>query len=122
MVSLARCMAALHIEEIEADGAGLRSFGADAVADRLLCVFRYKAFQLGLGSLVLKMGRPGPQEDRRKLCPSIGALMSIIRTASTRGFGGSTPNRRGGSPLSTQRQNLRSAVTSGVDKADRQGT
>jgi hypothetical protein len=38
------------------------------------------------------------------------ALMSTIRTASMRGFGGSTPNRRGGSPLSTQRQNLRSAV------------
>ena len=37
--------------------------------------------------------------------------MSTIRTASMRGFGGSTPNRRGGSPLSTQRQNFLSAVT-----------
>jgi hypothetical protein len=34
-----------------------------------------------------------------------------IRTASMRGFGGSIPNTRGGSPLSTQRQNFRSAVT-----------
>src|SRR4029077_8787308 len=38
-------------------------------------------------------------------------LISTIRTASMRGFGGSTPNRRGGSPLSTHLQNLRSAVT-----------
>ena len=38
-------------------------------------------------------------------------LISTMRTASIRGFGGSTPNRAGGSPLSTQRQNLRSAVT-----------
>src|SRR5215469_14245274 len=33
-------------------------------------------------------------------------LMSTIRTASIRVFGGSTPKRRGGSPLSTQRQNF----------------
>ena len=39
------------------------------------------------------------------------ALMSTIRTASIRGFGGSTPKTQGGSPLSTQRQNFRSAVT-----------
>ena len=39
------------------------------------------------------------------------ALISTIRTASIGGFGGSTPKRRGGSPLSTQRQKLRSAVT-----------
>ena len=38
-------------------------------------------------------------------------LMSTMRIASIRGFGGSTPNSRGGSPLSTQRQNFRSAVT-----------
>src|ERR1700728_2855917 len=73
MVSLARCMLALHIEEIEADGAGLRSFGPNAVADRLLCVGWHKALQLGLSSLVLEMRRPRPQEDRRKLCPSVGA-------------------------------------------------
>ena len=38
------------------------------------------------------------------------ALISTIRTASIRGRGGSTPKRRGGSPLSTQRQNFFSAV------------
>ena len=39
------------------------------------------------------------------------ALMSTVRTAAIRGRGGSTPNRRGGSPLSTQRQNFFSAVS-----------
>jgi len=38
-------------------------------------------------------------------------LMSTIRIASMRGLGGSAPNRPGGSPFSTQRQNFRSAVT-----------
>ena len=32
-------------------------------------------------------------------------VISTIRTASMRGFGGSTPKRAGGSPFSTQRQN-----------------
>ena len=38
--------------------------------------------------------------------------MSTIRTASSRGRGGSTPNSRGVSPLWTQRQNFFSAVSS----------
>ncbi len=38
--------------------------------------------------------------------------MSTILTASSRGRGGSMPNRRGGSPLWTQRQNFFSAVSS----------
>ena len=38
--------------------------------------------------------------------------MSTIRTASIFGRGGSIPNRRGGSPFSTQRQNFLSAVSS----------
>jgi hypothetical protein len=41
-------------------------------------------------------------------------VISTIRTASIRGFGGSTPNNVGGSPFSTQRQNFRSAVTDQV--------
>ena len=38
-------------------------------------------------------------------------VISTMRTASIRGFGGSTPKRAGDSPLWTQRQNFRSAVT-----------
>ena len=41
---------------------------------------------------------------------ALDELMSTVRTASMRGLGGSTPKRRGGSPLSTQRQNFFSAV------------
>ena len=37
--------------------------------------------------------------------------MSTTRTAAMRGLGGSIPNKRGGSPLSTQRQNFFSAVS-----------
>ena len=37
--------------------------------------------------------------------------MSTTRTASSLGLGGSTPNRAGVSPLSTQRQNFFSAVS-----------
>src|SRR5262245_33361260 len=37
--------------------------------------------------------------------------MSTIRTASIRGRGGSRPNSRGDSPLSTQRQNFFSAAS-----------
>src|SRR6202035_3276571 len=37
--------------------------------------------------------------------------MSTVRAASIRGLGGSTPNRRGASPFSTQRQNFFSAVS-----------
>jgi hypothetical protein len=36
----------------------------------------------------------------------LDALISTIRTAAIRGFGGSTPKRVGGSPFSTQRQNF----------------
>jgi hypothetical protein len=38
-------------------------------------------------------------------------LMSTMRIASIRGLRGPILNNRGGSPLSTQRQNFRSAVT-----------
>src|SRR5215203_7516426 len=39
------------------------------------------------------------------------SLMSTGRTASIRGRGGSTPKRRGGSPVSTERQKDFSAVS-----------
>ena len=43
---------------------------------------------------------------------ALDELMSTMRTASIRGRGGSMPNSRGGSPVSTQRQNFFSAVSS----------
>jgi hypothetical protein len=99
-------MAALLDEEVEAHGAGFRAFGADAVADRLFGILRHKALELGLGLFVFEMIKI-PANSAQALEP----LISTIRTASMRGLGGSTPNRRGGSPLSTQCENFRSAVT-----------
>ncbi len=50
--------------------------------------------------------------DKSRLAhPAFDELISTMRTASMRGFGGSTPNNCGGSPFSTQRQNFLSAVT-----------
>ena len=45
---------------------------------------------------MLEMGIPGADEDIGELGPDIGVLISTTRTASMRGFGGSTPNRAGG--------------------------
>ena len=59
----------------------------------------------------LKQQEDGFQNEAKALQPEFDALMSIIRTASILGLGGSTPNKRGRSPFSTQCQNLRSAVT-----------
>ena len=52
--------------------------------------------------------RPSPS-----FCPSMSgrAMPACSRTASIRGRGGSTPNRRGGWPNETQRQNFFSAVS-----------
>ena len=82
------------------------------MADRLLGILRHQAFELGLGLLVLEERRPGWRKIPANSAQALEALMSTIRTASIRGRGGSTPNRRGGSPLSTQRQNFFSAVIS----------
>jgi hypothetical protein len=70
--SLDRCIAGLHFEEIEADGAGFRALGAQPVPGRLLGVLRYQALQFGLGVLVLQECRTGLAEDRSEFCPSIG--------------------------------------------------
>ena len=78
--------------------------------DGLLGIFRHQTLQFGLGLFVLEISRTGPGKDPGELRPSIGGAHVDDANASIRGFGGSMPNRRGGSPLSTQRQNFRSAV------------
>jgi len=52
-----------------------------------------------------------PRSRKLGATQALEELISTMRIASIRGFGGSAPNRAGGSPLSTQRQNFRSAVT-----------
>ena len=46
--SLDRCMTGLLVQQIEADRAGFRALGADAVASHLLGVLGHQAFQFGL--------------------------------------------------------------------------
>jgi hypothetical protein len=70
--SLDRCIADLHFEEIEADGAGFRTLGAEPMPSRLLGVLRHQAFQFGLGVLVLQEGRPGLAKDGGEFRPGIG--------------------------------------------------
>src|SRR5437868_5320403 len=62
IVSLDRCMAILRREEVEADGAGFRALGADAVADCLFGVLGHQRFQLGLRALMVQKGFPSATE------------------------------------------------------------
>src|SRR6516165_8447942 len=72
IVSLDRCMAALHRENIEADRTGFGALGANPVADRLLGIFRHQALQFGLGSFVLEKGIASRPEHGCELGPCIG--------------------------------------------------
>ena len=64
--------ARLHIQEIEADGAGLRALGANPVADRLLGVLGHQPLELDLGPLMLEEGGAGGAEHASELSPGIG--------------------------------------------------
>ena len=81
------------------------------MADCLLRVLRHEALQFSLGGLVFEKCRVSSSKVPANSAQALDALISTMRTASIRGFGGSTPNRVGRSPLSTQRQNFLSAVT-----------
>src|ERR1700688_2265192 len=70
--SLERCMAGLHVEEIEADGARLRALGPDAVAGRLLGVLGHQTLEFGLGVLVLEKGVSGLAIDPGEFRPGVG--------------------------------------------------
>ena len=65
-------MVALHLQEIEADRAGFRALGPDAVPERLLGVLRHQALEFDLGLLVLEEGRPGRAEHAGEFRPGIG--------------------------------------------------
>src|SRR6266853_6510069 len=70
--SLERCIAGLHFEEIEADGAGFRAFRPDSVSGRLLGVLRHQRLQFGLGVLVLQECRSGLAKHTSEFGPSVG--------------------------------------------------
>src|ERR1700722_19128932 len=71
MHSLDRCMIILHFEEVEADGAGFRALGPDAVTDRLMGILGNKFFEFGLGLFVLGMGRLGARKNTGEFRPRI---------------------------------------------------
>jgi hypothetical protein len=65
-------MATLHRHKIKADGARLRTFGPDPMAQSLFGVFRHQNFQLDLGPLMIEEGGAGRAEQASKLCPRVG--------------------------------------------------
>ena len=81
------------------------------MSERLFGIFRHQSLELCFRALVLEKGPSGRAEVAANSAQELEALMSTIRIAAIRGRDGSTPNRRGGSPLSTQRQNFFSAVS-----------
>jgi hypothetical protein len=69
IVSLDRCMAVLLGGKIEADRAGLRALGANAVPGRLFGVLRHQGLELGLGALMVDKGGAGGAEETGELRP-----------------------------------------------------
>jgi hypothetical protein len=82
--------------------------GAQAVAGGLPSVLRYQLFNVGFGALMFLVCQTGPAVCRGELRPAVEALISTLRTASSRGFGGLTPQHSRGrtSPLTTDGQSL----------------
>src|SRR5262252_1005921 len=72
IASLERCMAGLQFEQIEADGAGFRALGADAMPNRLPGIRGHEALQFDLCVLMLQKCRSSLAKDRGELRPGIG--------------------------------------------------
>src|ERR1700693_3233602 len=72
MVSLERCMAHLHVQEVKADGAGFGPLGSHNVAGCLLGVFRHQCLQFELRALVLQECRSGPAKLPGEFRPGVG--------------------------------------------------
>src|SRR5215469_6875653 len=71
ILSLERCMAALHLLKIKADGTRFGTPGPDAMASRFLGILRHQRFQLDLRTLMLQKGLSGAAEDSSKFRPGI---------------------------------------------------
>src|SRR5713101_5436171 len=72
MVSLERCISGLHVQKVEADSTGFGALGAQAVPGGLLGILRDQLLQLGLGALVLLVGRAGAAVGGGELRPRVG--------------------------------------------------
>src|SRR5712671_27008 len=71
MVSLERCMARLHVHEIEAHRPGLGALGPDPVPDRLLGVLRHDGLKFSFGPFMLEKSRAGGAKYARQIGPCI---------------------------------------------------
>ena len=58
-------------QEVQADGAGFRALGPNAMPDGFLGVLRHQAFEFGLGLFMFEMGRSGSGKDAGELRPGI---------------------------------------------------
>src|SRR5215831_6184349 len=72
IVSLERCMAALHAQDIKAYRTGFGSFGSDAMADRLLGVLGHQGLELRLRVLMLEVSLARAPKHASEFRPSIG--------------------------------------------------
>src|SRR5262245_52125542 len=70
-VSLERGMGCLCLENVEAHGAGFRTFSPHAVTDRFLRVFGHQRLELALGAFMIEKGRARVAVQRCKLSPGV---------------------------------------------------
>src|SRR5258705_5225699 len=71
IVSLERCMARLHVHEIEAHRPGFGALGPDPVPDRLLGVLRHDALEFALSPFMLEKCRAGGAKYGRESGPRV---------------------------------------------------
>src|SRR5260370_25307075 len=71
-LSLDRCMAELHVHEVEADSTRLGAFGTDAVAHCLLGILRHQRLKFAFGALVFIMSFVTIPKQFRKFRPGVG--------------------------------------------------
>src|SRR5947207_2668699 len=62
----------LQIDDVKADGAGLRSPGPHAMADRLAGILGNQPLELGLGALMVEISLAGIAKEPGELRPAVG--------------------------------------------------
>src|SRR6516164_8595176 len=73
ILSLECCMICLQLQNLKADGAGLRPSGAYPVPCGFPGILRYQGFELCLGPVMVNRRRPGQPIEVCKLGPGIGS-------------------------------------------------
>src|SRR4030081_3718892 len=71
IVSLERCMACLHVHEIEAHRPGFGALRPDAMPNRLLGVLRHDGLEVGLCPFMFEKCRAGGAKNGRQITPRI---------------------------------------------------